>query len=162
MDTSEMNDPYKTPQASVEVRETVSKTGWKVFFWILLVLEVLSLAFMVIDPAETLLKTLLETIIYLSILTGIFGFAYHRKLLFRRFWIALIPIGLIYDAYTLILLDWGFESAEEMYFSLALIALLLIPLMFFQYLALYKYGFRSADIWGREAAVKSPPASDSN
>lgn len=157
-----MNDPYKTPQANVEVHETASKTGWKIFFWVLLVLEVLSLAYMAIDPAETLLKTLLETLIYLSILTGIFGFAYDRKLLFRRFWVALIPVGLIYDAYTLLMLDWGFESAEEMYFSLALIALLLIPLMFFQYLGLYSYACKSAQIWQPDADTKSPPASHAN
>ena len=69
-----MNDPYRTPQSDVKVIRPVSKAKWKVFFWVVLFLEILSIVFMIIDPEESALEIVAELIIYPIIIIGIFGF----------------------------------------------------------------------------------------
>jgi len=34
-----------------------------------------------------------------------------------------------------------------MYFTIGIFVALIFPLMFFQYLALYRYGFKAPEIW---------------
>jgi hypothetical protein len=142
-----MNDPYRTPQSDVEVNQPVSKTKWKVFFWIILLLEIISIVFMIIDPEESTLEVVAELIIYPIIIVGIFGFAYGRRIFSTQLWISMIPIGLSYDVYGFLKLDWTFGSTEEMYFTVGLVAVIIFPLMIIQYLALYKYSFKSPEIW---------------
>jgi hypothetical protein len=142
-----MTDPYRTPQSDVEVIRPISKAKWKVFFWIVLFLEIISIVFMIIDPEESALEIVAELIIYPIIIIGIFGFAYGRRILFSRLWITMIPVGLSYDVYVLFTLDWAFGSTEEMYVTAGLTAVIFFPLMFFQYLALYKYSFKSPEVW---------------
>ena len=142
-----MNDPYKTPQSDVAVTQSVSKTRWKILFWIILSLEIVSIVFIIINPEESILEVVIELIIYPIIIVGVFGFSYGRKIFFSKFWISIIPIGLSYDIYSLYKLDWVFGSTEEIYFMVSLMAVIVLPLMFFQYLALYKYSFKSPEIW---------------
>jgi hypothetical protein len=142
-----MTDPYKTPESDVEVITTISKTRWKVFFWMTLVLEVLSIVLMIIDPDDSMPAMVIELIVYPILIIGLFGFAYDRKIFFRQFWSYKLPIGMAFDLYLYYDLDWAFESMEELYFSIGLIVVIGIPLALFQYLALYKYSFRSPEIW---------------
>ncbi len=142
-----MNDPYKTPQSDVEVNQLVSKTRWKVFFWIIVLLELASIVFMIIDPEETFLDIIIELAIYSIVILGIFGFAFDRRIFSKRLWISIIPIVFSYDIFSFIKLDWTFGSPEEMYFTVGFVAVVAIPLLYFQYLALYKYGFKSPEIW---------------
>ncbi|MCP4471361.1 MAG: hypothetical protein GY815_11865 [Gammaproteobacteria bacterium] len=142
-----MDDPYKTPKSDVEVLHTASKTKWKVFFWIILILEIISIGIMAIDPDVTAPEIIIELIVYPIIVIGIFGFAYGRRIFFRKLWISMIPIGLAFDTYTFYTMDWDFESPEEMYSVVISILVIGIPLMFLQYFALYKYGSKSPEIW---------------
>lgn len=142
-----MNDPYRTPQSDVEVSQPVSKTKWKVFFWIILLLEIISIVLMIVDPEESTLELVAELIIYPIIIVGIFGFAYGRRIFSSQLWVSMIPIGLSYDVFSFFKLDWTLESTEEIYFTVGLMAVIILPLMFIQYLALYKYSFKSPEIW---------------
>ena len=142
-----MTDPYKTPKSDVEVTVTISKTRWKVFFWIILALEVLSVGFMVIDPEVSMPATAIELIVYSVIIAGLFGFAHDRKIFFRQLWSYMIPIGLVFDLYLYYDMNWAFESMEELYVTIGVVIVIGIPFAVFQYLALYKYSFRSPEIW---------------
>ena len=142
-----MDDPYRTPRSDVEVLQTASKTKWKVFFWVILVLELVSIGFIFIDSEGTVLEIVTELIIYPIIVIGIYGFAYDKRIMFRKLWIFMIPVGLAFDIYSYYTLDWNFGSPEEMYFTAGLSLVIGIPFMFLQYLALYKYGSKSPEIW---------------
>lgn len=142
-----MNDPYKTPQSDLEISQPVSKTKWKVFFWIVIILEIISIVSMINDPEETILEIIFESVVYFMIILGLFGFAYNKRIFFSKLWVSMIPVGLTYDIYSIYTLDMTFESTEEIYFVIAFTAVLIIPLVFFQYYALYKYSLKSPAIW---------------
>lgn len=148
-----MSNPYETPASDLDAeKQPVSKTKWKVFFWGVLVLDVLSLITILNDPERTFLYILLEAVVYSSILIGLFGFSFNRKIINRKVWGYMIPIGIAFDiysiSYSLSNIELNFESPEEMYVVVAIAIALVVPLMFLQYLALFKYSLRSPEIWG--------------
>ena len=142
-----MADPYRPPQSDIEIPEPPTKTGWKVFFWVLLVMEALSLGTMMVDSEQPLFEILIELLVYPLILAGLFGYAFNRRILVRRLWIGLIPIALCYDFYWIFESDWGLESSADPWLELGLALSLVVPLLVFQYLGLVNYAFRSPDIW---------------
>ncbi|OZG71586.1 hypothetical protein BTA51_20095 [Hahella sp. CCB-MM4] len=145
-----MTNPYKAPESDVSlgIEEIPNRTGWKVFFWIMLALESWSMFSMLGDPEETLFNILGEGVVYTLILLGLFGFSHNKKLLSQQFWGYLIPVGIVWDVYTIFGMDDpGFESQTELYVFLGFIVILLVPLLLLTYLALYKYRFHSPHIW---------------
>ncbi len=143
-----MSNPYQTPDSDVRVEETISKTKWKAFFWILFTLEIVSIVLLALDPAESALKLSLEVGVYSVILLGIFGYAYNKRFITQSFWKPILPIAAVYDVYYLFFDEpWSFESPQEMLISLGVIAAILVPLIILQYVALYRYGFKAAEIW---------------
>lgn len=140
-----MIDPYKPPVSDVKVEEVKRKTIWKVFFWLILILEVLSLIDIAFDPNKPVNDLLIEAVIYSAILMGLFGYAYSKRIFNKLFWKFVFPIGIAYDLYDFYGVaewDWSFSSIDIVF------AIIVFPLMYFQYLALYRYGFKSEEIWG--------------
>jgi hypothetical protein len=143
-----LNNPYVAPTSDLGAEKHLApKTLWKIFFWVLLVLEVLSLLMLLMDPSESLLIILFDTVIYSFILLGLFGFSYNRKIINRIIWAYVIPIGIVFDLYNVFSLGLEFETTDELYVVLGLAVAISLPLMIFQYLALFKYSFRSPEIW---------------
>ena len=143
-----LNNPYNTPSSDLgEDKQSVSKTKWKVFFWVIIVIELLSLILMVSDSEETWLNIILDIIVYSSIIIGLYGFSYNKKILNKKIWVYLIPIGIALEIYGFLREGLTFESSEEMYVVLAITAVIIVPLLFLQFLALYKYSFKSPEIW---------------
>ena len=141
-----MTDPYRAPEADLLDEAAPSKVWWKVFFWLLLILEALSITAYINDPAESVFEMLLEIAIYSAILVGMFGFAYDKKILSQGIWKIVLPIGLAYDIYVLIDIV-GSSSPQTLYLTTVSMVVIVFPVMLFQYIALYKYGFKSTDIW---------------
>lgn len=142
-----MIDPYQTPQSDVQVIEQNSKTKWKVFLWVIATLEVISVAILVTDPNESALDVFVDLVIYTTIILGVFGYAYNKRIFFKKFWTFVIPVGIAYDIYGLYTWNWTFESTEELYLTIGITAAIALPIMFFQYLALFRYGFKSQELW---------------
>jgi hypothetical protein len=145
-----MTNPYKAPESEVGsgIPQIHSKAAWKGFFWVILVFEVLSLIASFYVPIISWFALIAEIIIYGLILTGLFGFAYNKKILYKNLWGYLIPSGIFFDVYSIFSEDFGELSNDlELYFVIGLIVVFALPLMFFQYLALYKYRFKSDSIW---------------
>ncbi len=142
-----MTNPYQTPQSDVNVVEQVSKTKWKFFVWVIVLLEILSIVMLVIDPEESVLDVVIDLVIYIFIILGLFGYAYNKRIFFKEMWKFVIPVAFVYDIYGLYVLDWTYGSTEELYITIGFTAAIGLPIMFFQYLALYRYGFRSQEIW---------------
>ncbi len=106
-----------------------------------MVLEVISITVMVSDPTETVLDIVIELVIYTIIILGLFGYAYNKRIIFKKFWTFVLPVGIVYDMYALYKMNWTFESTEGLYFIIGFTAVIGLPIMFFQYLAIYRYGF---------------------
>jgi hypothetical protein len=116
-------------------------------FWLLVVLEILSITSMIIDPEDTIWNIIVDLAIYLPVLVGIYGYANDRRIFVRRFWQGLIPVALIYDITTIVGDEWSTTTTEEMYILVGVMIVLILPAAFFQYLAMYRYAFKAAEIW---------------
>jgi hypothetical protein len=145
-----MNNPYQPPESDVSNKNDIikSKLGWKIFFWFILIIELLSVSAALFDHEENIVELAAETLLYSAILFGLFGFSYNKKFFIRKFWGYLIPTGLFWDIYTLSTIGWTeIETTEELYFSVGLLIVIGLPLLILQYTALFKYSFRSPEIW---------------
>ena len=143
-----MNNPYQTPGSDVQVREVASKTGWKVFFWMLLGLQVLTVVLTVMGFSDSMTDLAIEITIYTIILVGIFGYAFNKRVFKPIFWKFFIPVVIVYDIYYIFIDDeWAFENTEEMFWVIGTFVVVFLPLIFFQYLALVRYAFGADEIW---------------
>jgi len=112
-------------------------------------MEALSLTYNFVNPDEQgYLYIIGEMLVYITILSGLFGYAYNKKILFKKFWRYLIPLGICWDIYT-IFWTGEFDTIEDMelYIIMGTMAVLILPIMVFQYLALYFYSYKSRNIW---------------
>jgi len=103
---------------------------------------------MMISDRDPVIEILIDVFVYIFVLAGLFGYAYRRRILSRAVWRLTIPIALIYDIQSLITLDIDDieNTTEFIIFSLVSFAIF-APLTFAQYLGLFKYAYRSVDIW---------------
>ncbi len=149
-----MQNPYKPPTAELDngIVATASRLKWKIFFWFIASLQALSIPFYFIFPDELDISYLIgDLVVYSTILTGIFGFAYNKKILFPRFWLYLIPVGISWDIYSLFFMK-DFEMDDdtdntELFILIGITVIFVLPLIVFQYLALYFYSDKSAKVW---------------
>ena len=142
-----MDSLYKAPEAIIRDTEVQAKTLWKVFAWVTLLLEPLSVYLLLSMPEVTMVELAAEVVVYGFIILGLFGFAYNKRFLSRLFWMLLIPVGGLYDIYDIFSLGWDFETPLEGYLTAGLVAVVWLAPTYFQYLALYKYSARSSPIW---------------
>ena len=145
-----MESPYKPPDAEVidESTSVKAKGGWKFLFWLIAALEVISVLFMITAPeGSTLLETIVEVVIYGAILTALYGYAYDRKFFVQAIWGYLIPIGITWDVFSIVdAFDGEVVSADELYI-LIITLVVVAPLVVFQYMAIFRYRYRSPEIW---------------
>ncbi|MBU2714160.1 hypothetical protein [Zooshikella harenae] len=145
-----MTNIYKGPEAGIEKEEAEklhfhSKTGWKVFFFIMVALEIISLVF---GAATSLGNIFGEIIVYGLVLLGLYGFAFNKKIFVRKFWFFMIFAPLLWDGYSMFyLFSELIEDKLEAYFAIAFITIFWLPFLIFLTIAFYKYSFRSPEIW---------------
>ncbi len=126
------------------------KIGWKIFFWVLFLIEATYLISEVVEPTEELQILAVEVVVYFFTFLGIFGYAYNRKFFFQKFWGYFIPVAVLWDVYSLVeVATLEFEIPIEYFIYYGSIAIVVFPLLALQYLALYKYRFHSPYIWNR-------------
>lgn len=150
-----MNEPYSAPESDlIGNAPEPQKRRWKLFFWLILVLEILSLIDMFSDESAPAYKLILECVVYSMVLLGLFGFAYHKRIFVALVWRLVLPLVFFYDLLMLITSDWQevteLKAVEGMYVVIGLLVIILLPLMLIQYYALFRYGFKSAFIWNSE------------
>ena len=142
-----MDSLYKAPEAIIRDTDVQAKTMWKVFAWITLLLEPLSVYLLLSMPEVAMVEVIAEVVVYGFIILGLFGFAYDKRFLSRFFWMLLIPVGGLYDIYEIFSLGWDFETALEGYLTAGFVAVVWLVPSYFQYSALYRYSARSSHIW---------------
>lgn len=145
-----MENPYAAPLAAplaTTQHPPKKMLWWKIFFWLLVSFE--SAAFITIFFGDDSLAwdDLCEMVIYVFVIAGVFGFAYGRMLFTELFWRCFIPVAALWDIF---LTGKGvYEAWHQEYFfvGVAIVAVIFGPVIFFQYLALYKYAFQSSHLW---------------
>lgn len=152
-----MDNPYQAPQSNVDngIIESKNKTGWKIFFWVMVLLHI-ALLFSTWADAEAELEVydfVVDFILYPFIFLGLFGYAYNKQFLSPNVWKATMVVGILSDVYSIWrLIDeeqelFIFDGEVVLYVTFSLVILLSFSLMFVQYLGLYRYGYNSPEIW---------------
>ena len=149
------------------------KIGWKLFFWlhaIMLLALFCILAFQLymlvsldtsgshkeiydsikeafsLDWKETLLSYPLMVITTI----GLYGFAYDKKIFFRKLWLYVLALYIIDTLYDILTIDLTGSEPNEMFFFFVAIMPLVLTLYILEFLFLYKYSLKSPEIWEQE------------
>ncbi|TQV73773.1 hypothetical protein FLL45_12960 [Aliikangiella marina] len=146
------HNPYQSPDAEIYLKlpPKKGKNLWKAFFVISFLLYLIALFFILDFIRNDPLITTFDLIIDTLLLTGLYGFAFDRKLLFKGFWIVLLISAMGIDAYDYFANGFVSSDAGELFVFYLAISLFLLTVSFIQYLALFMYSFSSDDIWRQE------------
>jgi hypothetical protein len=120
--------------------------AYKVYFWFLLTLLVLTYA--QTFSAQVSLYDLMDLPFSMVALTGLFGYVYNRRVGLQRFWVAFFCVQIGWDLFyvsqrTFQLPENG--SLAEFNVGLFFSCLLVAPC----YIALFRYAFRRTGLWHR-------------
>ena len=139
--------PYEPPSASLEAApKPVRSVGWKIYLWAIVSLIVL--AYASFGPAWMQPLDYIDFAISTVGLVGLFGYAYSRQIFSEEFWRIWLPIEVIWDlTYILVVTRMGLgnqiDDAPTNTLEDLLWMLIVLPL----YVALFRYGHRSAALW---------------
>jgi hypothetical protein len=122
------------------------KRGWRVYFWLVGLFLVIALVAEIVEPAD---DPFVDTVDYLTSgfsLAGLFGYAYSRRILSQTIWRIWLPIAVVWDLALLVRQVTKGNLASDLvtFFAIALLwAIVAVPV----YVAIYRYGYRSPDLW---------------
>lgn len=128
--------------------KTSRSKWWKIYFFIILALQLISFtySFQNIAAGEELIQSISDIVIYPFILAAIFGYSFNKKILIRKIWQILFPVAIFAD-----LVFFCMMFAEDDYSGGAIMTVIILlfiaPLIVFQYIALYRYGFAKTEPW---------------
>ncbi|MCU7920517.1 MAG: hypothetical protein KZQ95_19500 [Candidatus Thiodiazotropha sp. (ex Epidulcina cf. delphinae)] len=120
---------------------------WKIYFFVLLLLYAIYVAAAILYPEVMRL----EIVDYIDLgfamlaLLGVFGYAFKKAVLNQSVWKVYLLFIILWDISFTVLRDEWIGGEDLMYeiLSLVIMALILIP----QYVAIFRYGFRSKQLW---------------
>ena len=123
--------------------------GWKIYFWVFLL--ILLIGYAVIFLGSPSIWDFLDVIISLIAISGLFSYAYQKKILSCNFWKAWLFVIFFWDIIYNLLLSQIFGLAQNISFDIEKLSImemiiswvLIIP----EYIALYLLGFKSSDFW---------------
>jgi hypothetical protein len=153
----ERDNPYQAPRASVERTAPGGRRLWQVYFWMTAVSTGSALFFLATLGSFQLVDLLDFAFVSVG-LAGLFGYACRHPIGSPRLWKLWFPFQIAWDtSVELIFAPLGLAhvigSAAETPSTLetALGYLFLAPF----YIALYRYGFRSAELWPRATTERA-------
>ncbi len=132
--------------------KTKGKTWWKVFFWIYAVLTVGGVTLSFFSPETKWYEIVLEFFLYVLVITGLYGFTYNKKYFTAKSWLHILLLLILYDLsnwYIMFTQDFG-GMADLSYIIIVALVLTTALLTILPYLALYRYGLKSPEIWEQE------------
>lgn len=121
------------------------KFWWKMYFWSIGLLAVGAIAADVYEQRRVEVFNVVDYATWILSLAGVFGYAYSRALLHKRFWQVWLPLAVGWDLLALIRQYTANPGADlaPLVFVLFIVAILFVP----EYVALYLYGYRSDALW---------------
>jgi hypothetical protein len=146
-------NPYKPPAATLETGPTRTRRGvwWKIYFWIILISQIIYSAALVAAPDAMEANTFdyIDAVIYGGVLPGLYGFAYCKRILNRKIWQFFFPFNVIWDIWSTVATgDWDEWKTLSIPIS-TIIATSIILFVIPQYVALFRYGFREQALWAQ-------------
>ncbi len=120
---------------------------WKIYFVILTLIYIAGYVFALM--AKPGLFQYIDIVPSLLGLLGLFGYAFHKAILKPMVWKVVFVLVLVWNLYYNGYLGWlDIVTINGLSITLFVLAfLILVP----NFLALFLYGFKSADIWGHGA-----------
>ncbi len=163
------NNPFEPPRADIRIDESATdkRLGWKVFFLLMLILNIFGFYSVFVGEAFQLMD-ILDLLVYLFVLLALFGYAFKKAFFTQGFWKVLLPISLLVDISSLFTdvsdvfqNEMGvFVDAPIFYTDLDLggigvitiiiMFVILVPIMLLQYLILYRYGYTDREPWNNQ------------
>jgi hypothetical protein len=134
--------PLMPPATPPEVPLAPERRGWRIYAYTVALLNVATLG---IELSHQNLLRLLDGLPGLLAVSGLLGYAHRRPVLRRWVWMAVAVALPLWDV---AMGAWIYprlepqQSSTREYF-------LLMPLFLPEYLALFRYGFRSSELWTR-------------
>ena len=119
--------------------------GWKIYFWILIIIGLLTYPFYGLSR----MWEVGDLVVYAISVTGVYGFAWKRKIASDKFWKAFFLIHVSWNVYYSYFVSLPQKVAEiDMggmpHATMATINWIpFIPLL----IALYFYGYKSEEVW---------------
>jgi hypothetical protein len=121
------------------------RRGWRIYFWIMAALLAVFVVVGFIKPGSEPLLDVVDYLVSAFTLVGLFGYAYSRRIWSQGAWRVALPIVVIWEfvntARGLTKGDLG--NVVEAAIYVALIFAIVVP----AYVALYRYGYRSPELW---------------
>ena len=144
-------NPYAPPTADLGGSDVSlhRRFAWKIYLLLMIVLMALLFAFEGAQWIQT--ADVIDLAVFAIATVGLFGFAYRRRIGSRTFWSMWLPVEVVWDFAVLLAIEpagfaYRFPDGERTaVFSVetAVGVLLVLPL----YIALYRYAFRSPELW---------------
>lgn len=144
-----IDNPYLAPESDLEPVDRAPRKmlGWKIYFWILLLLQCLFIFSNLYEVESIGWQELVDCFIYIVVLAGVFGLAFQKKIFLIWFWRYFILVLLLWDVSYTAMQFFAHDMDEVSQLTFAFTLLFLSPFIFFQYFALYKYAFQSTYLW---------------
>jgi len=151
-------NPYQAPEASLEVSPSLSTKPpkkhilWKVFFFLMLAGQLFSWIFSIYDlsVAQTdVFASVMDLVVYPFMIAGLYGYIFQKRIYNRNFWRRFFIGFVVIDIYQIIRVFVeviNFESGISM-MVLPFVILIILPFMYFTYLALYRYAYKDVFPW---------------
>ncbi len=145
-----MSNPYKSPESNIKTDKSDSdrRIGWKMFFLLMLILELLGFYFIYESILDGTVKTvdIVSLFVYPFMMLALFGYAFKKVFFKQSMWKIFLPISLVVD---LLGLFQVFVDDPELNNSIVIIITIVVisPIILLQYFVLYRYGFTNRAPW---------------
>lgn len=144
------NNPYSPPSAELDeaAGSRPGRIGWKIYFWVLLVLLGSGLL-LIFSTAPFQPLDAVDLGATGIAFVGLFGYAFSRTILTRQFWVVWLPVQIVWDAcVAFFLVPMGLLYATSMVEETSLLEdainyAFIAPM----YLSIFLYSSRSPDLW---------------
>jgi hypothetical protein len=147
-----MSNLYQSPESNIKTDKSNPdrRIGWKMFFLIMLILELLGFYFIYESILDETVKTvdIVALFVYPFMVLALFGYAFKKAFFHQLVWKIFFPISLVVDL-------WGLFQVfgEDPELNSGIVAIIVIavitPIILLQYLVLYRYGFTNRAPWDK-------------
>lgn len=123
------------------------KYMWKVYFWLFLVIKVVSFIYLLFQPQGARAWVLaIEAVIYPLVLCGVYGYAYNKRFFFKKLWPVVLVMGVLWDGYIVYELAKDVVSKGDVIYWMSSIIMVILVVVI-PYFSLYFYSYRSEEVW---------------
>ena len=118
---------------------------WKIYAWFLAFLLAVGYGVLIWEGIEV--RDIVDMLISLVALIGVFGYAYKRKIISEDLWRVWFFVIIGWDIFYNLVLEDFTEFSEFTTIEISIVIIIMLILIIPEYIALFLYGFRSEALW---------------